>query len=293
MTIRAIGYTRVSTNEQATSGLGLEAQQAAITDKTTREGWELVEVVTEPGGASSATLDRPGLTRALATVESTTADVLIVAKLDRLSRSIVQGGQVIDRARRRGWQLVALDLGLDMTSPAGEMVAGCILAASQYERRMIGVRTRAALQAKKAQGHKLGRPQQYPDTLIARVVQLREHGATLQAIADTLNTEGIPTVKGRPWNYGTVARLLKSEAAQHRPPADPDPTGWPTTPAYTPDIVARIVTARTNGQSFAKIAAHLNADRTPTVKGRPWTASAVYALDGGSMARTIRGDGRP
>ena len=142
--IRALGYCRVSTDEQHASGAGLAAQQTAIRAECARRGWQLDRIIGEDAGASSATLERQGLQQALAILDKGSAGVLVIAKLDRLSRSVAQGAQVMDRAKRKGWSLVALDFGLDTTTPAGEMVANVILSTAQYERRLIGQRTRDA-----------------------------------------------------------------------------------------------------------------------------------------------------
>ena len=167
---RVIGYVRVSTDEQHTSGPGPRARRAAIRSECERRGWELLRIVGEDSGASSATLERAGLQQAMETLDKGNADVLVIAKLDRLSRSVAQGAQVMDRAKRKGWSLVALDFGLDTTTPAGEMVANVILSTAQYERRLIGVRTSDALQAKKGAGAILGRPDRTPEAVLRRIL---------------------------------------------------------------------------------------------------------------------------
>ena len=213
--LRVIGYVRVSTDEQHSSGAGLAAQTAAIRAEADRRGWQLVEIVGEASGASSATLDREGLTRALDTLDRGEADVLVVAKLDRLSRSVAQGAQVMDRAKRKGWSLVALDFGLDTTTPAGEMVANVILATSQYERRLIGQRTREALAARRAAGVRLGRPQVLPDEVVTRIVRERAEGATLTGICRGLEADAIPTARGGGrWYASTIKDVLRSQAAK-------------------------------------------------------------------------------
>src|SRR4029453_7820010 len=131
--IRVVGYVRVSTDEQQTSGAGISAQRSAIRGECDRRGWSLLRIIGEDSGASSATLERAGLQRALDALDGGTADILVIAKLDRLSRSVAQGAQVMDRAKRKGWSLVALDFGLDTTTPAGEMVANVILSTAQDE----------------------------------------------------------------------------------------------------------------------------------------------------------------
>lgn len=215
---RVLGYVRVSTDEQHASGAGLAAQRATITAEAERRGWRLVAIVGEDAGASSATLERTGLTTALDHLDRGEADVLLVAKLDRLSRSVAQGAQVMERAKRRGWSLVALDFGLDTTTPAGEMVANVILSTAQYERRLIGQRTREALAAKREAGVRLGRPPVLPTAVVARIVAEHRAGATLRRIADGLMADGIPTARGgATWHASSVRAVLGSQAAQGVP----------------------------------------------------------------------------
>lgn len=208
---RAIGYVRVSTDEQAGSGLGLAAQRAAIEAEAARRGWDLIDTIGEDAGASAATLDRAGLQSAMERLDRHEADILVVAKLDRLSRSVAQGGAVLERATQRQWSLVALDFGLDTTTPAGEMVANVMLSMARYERRLIGQRTSAALQAKKAAGARLGRPRLLPNAVMARIVDAKTAGQSLSAIARALNDDEVPTAQGgKKWYASTVASVLRT-----------------------------------------------------------------------------------
>jgi DNA invertase Pin-like site-specific DNA recombinase len=211
---RAIGYVRVSTDEQHASGAGIAAQKAAIHNECERRGWELLRIVGEDSGASSATLERAGLQRAMDALDSKKADVLVVAKLDRLSRSVAQGAQVMDRAKRKGWSVVALDFGLDTTTPAGEMVANVMLSTAQYERRLIGVRTRDALAVKRDQGVRLGRPQTLPEAILRRILADRAAGLSYDKIAKALTGEQVPTAQGgAKWYASTVSKVCQSQAA--------------------------------------------------------------------------------
>lgn len=210
---RAIAYIRVSTGEQAESGAGLAAQRKAVTDEVARRGWMLQEVI-EDAGYSAASLDRPGLTEALRRLDSRQADVLVVSKLDRLSRSVGDFSTVVDRSRRRGWQLVLMDLGLDTTTAAGELVANVVASTSQYERRLIGIRTKEALAAKKAAGVRLGRPSGLPQPVLLDVLEQRRAGRSLAGIALALNDGGVPTSQGGVrWYAATVRAVLNSQAA--------------------------------------------------------------------------------
>src|SRR5438270_7418861 len=155
---RVIGYVRVSTDEQVESGAGLAAQRSAIAAECSRRGWKLAALLEDAGASGGSMRGRPGLHCALETIEAGRADALVVAKLDRLSRSLLDFASLMDRSRRRGWSLVALDLGVDTTTPQGELMATVLASFAQFERRLIGVRTKEALAEKRAMGVQLGRP---------------------------------------------------------------------------------------------------------------------------------------
>ena len=154
------GAGAVSTEEQAASGLGLDAQRAAVERYAAAQGWELVEVLADEGTSGKSLEGRVALDQALNRVEGRgrVAQASVVAKLDRLSRSLLDFAALMERSRRNGWQLVALDLGVDTATPSGEMMANVLATFAQFERRLIGQRTRDALAAKKAAGARLGRP---------------------------------------------------------------------------------------------------------------------------------------
>lgn len=183
--MRAIAYLRVSTDEQARSGLGLEAQRDTVAGEIGRRGWDYQEIIDD--GYSAKNLRRPGIDGALETLKSGDADVLVVAKLDRLSRSVIDFAGLLQRARREDWGIVALDLAVDTSTPSGKMMANVVMAFAEYERELIGERTRIALAVKKASGFRLGEPPKLPAKVRARIGEEREAGATLQVIADGLN----------------------------------------------------------------------------------------------------------
>lgn len=209
--MKAITYARVSTSDQADSGAGLDAQRANITDALDRREWETVAALVDEG-RSGGTLNRPALTEALDRLDHGEADVLVVAKLDRLSRSVGDFAQLTERARRRGWSIVALDVDVDTSTPTGEMVANITSSVSQWERRIIGARTSDALQAMKASGRRLGRPVELNDDVRERIATERAAGDSLRTIADRLNAEVVPTARGGRWHASTVRAVLASLA---------------------------------------------------------------------------------
>ena len=160
-TKRVVAYIRVSTEEQRESGAGLAAQHAAIVAECERRGWHLLDVI-EDAGYSAKDLKRPGVRIALEILRDGGADALVVAKLDRLSRSMLDFASIMASAQKQGWGLIALDCAVDTTTPAGEAMANVLATFAQFERRSISQRTKDALAIKKAQGLKLGRPRVLP-----------------------------------------------------------------------------------------------------------------------------------
>jgi DNA invertase Pin-like site-specific DNA recombinase len=208
--MRVIGYVRVSTDLQADSGAGLAAQREAIEAECDRRGWTLLRLV-EDTASGKTTRRRPALAAALEDLDDGRADVLVAAKLDRLSRSVLDFAGLMAQADRAGWSLACLDVGVDTSTPAGEMMATVVAAFAQYERRLIGQRTREALAVRKAAGVRLGRPVTVPAAVAARIAAARAAGASLQAIADRLSDEGVPTSQGGArWYPSTVRGVLVS-----------------------------------------------------------------------------------
>jgi DNA invertase Pin-like site-specific DNA recombinase len=202
----AVGYIRVSTDDQAESGAGLAAQRRTIQTECQRRGLTLLEIV-EDAGFSAKTLDRPGLTRALDQLACGEASVLIVAKLDRLARSVADFANVVRLAERQDWAVLACDLGVDMTSPTGGLLANITASVAEWERKIIGTRTREALAARKAAGVRLGRPRLLDPAVAASIRASRASGETLQAIADQLNSQGTTTPTGRVWSATLVRKV--------------------------------------------------------------------------------------
>jgi DNA invertase Pin-like site-specific DNA recombinase len=207
-----IGYLRVSTEEQAVSGLGLAAQEAAIRAECDRRGLPLVAVLADKG-VSAKTINRPALSEALAMLARGEANVLMVAKLDRLTRSVHDATGLLLEAERCRWGLVALDAPVDTTTPQGAAMAQVLAVFAELERKLIGERTKAALAIKRAQGVKLGRPRLLPEDVVARIRAARDAGATWSAIARDLNAEGVPTAQGGKSWYPATVRYVYLEAA--------------------------------------------------------------------------------
>ncbi len=221
-----VGYLRVSTDEQATSGLGLSAQRRSIEAACAARGWRVAEWLTDEAVSGSVAPERrPALRQALSMLADCEAGVLVAAKVDRIARDLHDLTGLLRRAEREGWALVGLDLGLDTSTPVGRLVVQIMGGVAEWERATIRQRTRDALAEKKARGQRLGRPSVLPDAVLTRVLAERDAGASLRAIAARLNAQGVPNATGSDagWTPPTVARAERTArlncAAQTRAPS--------------------------------------------------------------------------
>src|SRR5450432_1048834 len=153
--MRAIGYMRVSTDKQADRGVSLDAQTEKIRAMALVHDAELIEIIVE-AGESAKSLNRPGMQRLLALIDSGEVQTVIVAKLDRLTRSVKDLCELLERFERRGVALISVAESLDTGSAAGRLVLNIMTSVSQWEREAIGERTRDAMRHKRSQGQCVG-----------------------------------------------------------------------------------------------------------------------------------------
>lgn len=211
MTKHMLGYIRVSTEEQHRSGLGIEAQEAAIAGECERRGWTY-ELFRDLGCSGKHV--NPELRRGLDMLSTGQFDGLMVAKLDRLARSVRHASAIIDSAITQGWALVVLDNALDLTTPGGRAMANMLATFAELERDLIASRTREALAARKARGEHNGRRTAIPAPVLRRIVVSREEEAqSFGRIAADLTAEGLLSPTGNPeWQESTVRRAYASAA---------------------------------------------------------------------------------
>ena len=206
---RVLAYVRVSTSEQGDSGLGLEAQREAIGAECGRRGWELVEIHQDVASGKSLN-GRAELARALADLAAGRADALLVTKLDRLSRSLLDFAGMVDRAKREGWALVVVGGDFDMSTPNGRLMANMLATFAEYEREIISQRTKDALAVAKAKGRKLGRKSKVSPEVQLRIVAMRAAGMTFEAIAAALTAEGVATPTAADhWAWQSVSQIVR------------------------------------------------------------------------------------
>ena len=171
-------------------------------------GWELVGV--EQDVRSGRTLRRPGLLAALAACEAGRADGIVVSAVDRLTYSLDDLARVVHDLRREGIDLVAVDRGLDTATDGGALLADVLAEAAAWRPRSLVRRTRMPGGGTRPGP---GRPTSIPDDLAERIRAMRDGGATLQAICDTLNGEGVPTPRGgSEWRPTSLRAVLRPQS---------------------------------------------------------------------------------
>jgi site-specific DNA recombinase len=222
--VKAIGYVRVSTDKQADSGVSLEAQTEKVLAMAVVQGAELVDVIVD-AGESAKSLKRPGMERLRALVEARAIDTVIIAKLDRLTRSVRDLAELLECFNRRDVSLVSVADSLDTRSAAGRLVLNIMVSVSQWEREAIGERTRDAMSHKRANGERVGtipfgyrlsgdgiHLEENPEeqAVLARARELRASGNTVREIAAELNRSGFATRRGTAWRFQYVAEVLRA-----------------------------------------------------------------------------------
>lgn len=220
--MRALGYIRVSTEEQARGGVSMDAQRASIEQYATAQGLTL-NVFEDAGISGGRMSNRPGLAAAVKAARR--GDMLVVYSLSRLARSTRETLNLEDELSRRGVSLYSLTESIETRTPAGRVQFRILAAFAELERDMIAERTRAALQYKKAQGQRVGSiPYGYrlsedgvhltPDPAEQVVIEaIREYhaaGLSLRAISERLQAQGFSNRVGAQFNPKTLSNILKA-----------------------------------------------------------------------------------
>lgn len=224
---RVVAYIRVSTDEQATEGVSLEAQRARVESFAKAQGFELVEVVVG-AGESAKNLDRPGLKKALELLRG--VDGLLITTLDRLTRSVRDWGTLReDHFQDR--RLISAGEPVDVTTAAGRFILNILFAKAEFERDQVGERTSTALQHKASKGEYTGGGAPYgfrkvvgaegeairvePEPAEQLVIETArklaaQPGMSLRKIAKKLEELGFLSRNGKPFLAGQVLRMLES-----------------------------------------------------------------------------------
>lgn len=226
---KVVGYCRVSTEGQAEEGISLDAQQEKIVQYAETYDLQLVGVFVD-AGLSAKNLEREGLQDALRYLKKKRADGLVVVKLDRLTRSVRDLGELIESYfGKDGAQLISINERLDTSSPAGRLMLHILGSVSQWEREAIGERTRDALAHLRDQGVQLGgtplgmerledvdadgrrilRPARAEQATVKRILALHARGLSLREIAADLAENHHQTKRGGRWQAQTISNVIQ------------------------------------------------------------------------------------
>lgn len=226
--MKIVGYIRVSTDQQAESGLGIEAQLKSIKSYAEKNGYEIERFFRDEGISGAAPLDeRPGLMAAL--TELNKGDVLVVAKRDRLARgdemALIQ--MAINKKKVRLISCAGEGTEGDQDDPMCYMIRGMTDLFAGFERLLIKSRTKAALGAKKARGERVGHipfgyqlgpdgkklePSELEQNILKQMKDLRADGFSIREIAEEMNSRGAFNRGESPWNHASVHRIMKMAA---------------------------------------------------------------------------------
>ena len=221
--VRAIGYVRVSTEEQATSGLSLSHQKTRVVAFAKASDFDLVEVIEEPG-KSAKNLKRPGLTRALEILKSGEGQALVVLSLDRLTRSVKDLGHLVEFFDRTGTALVSVQDSINTLTAAGRLVLNVLGSIAQWEREAIAERTAAAMAVTRRRGEKTGGTVPYgfdvteegrliPNTreqeALKLIARLHKRKYSLRKIGEALITQNFTPKNGGMWHPQVVKQIIR------------------------------------------------------------------------------------
>ena len=221
---RTVAYLRVSTDKQADRGVSLEAQRAKVESYAALYDLELVAIEVD-AGESGKSLARPALERALGMLRTGKADALLVVKLDRLTRSVRDLCDLVERYFRDGKRaLLSVGEQVDTRSASGRMVLNVMSSVGQWEREAIGERTSAAMQHKASQGEYTGGAAPYgyaladdgvalvavtaEQAVITEARALRAAGMSLRAVAEQLDGKALRARNGRRFAASQVSRMV-------------------------------------------------------------------------------------
>lgn len=211
--MQTIGYVRVSTEEQAQSGLGLEAQERMLRAYCEAKGVALDDVLVD-AGYSGKDLNRPAMAELLRRVRAGKVARVVTVKIDRLSRRVIDTLNVVETLRQHETAIVFVQEAIDTTTAAGKAMLTVIAAFAEMERNYISERTRSALAAKRARGERLGNPAfgvldgERGVRDVAR--ELRGQGLSLRAIAFVLKGRGLRPRRAEEWSPEMVRRLVQA-----------------------------------------------------------------------------------
>lgn len=227
MKLRAVGYVRVSTEEQVRGGISLNLQHSKIHAYAELEGFELVEIISDEGISGSSIKGRPGMKRVLDLARNHQIDCIVTWKLDRLARNTSESLDIATLCQKNGVALHSITEKLDTQSALGKFFFTLMASLAEMERSLIGERITAALARKRElglattgnpeYGYKIIDGHVVPDPdeqeIIQRILTLHQQRVSIYQIVEILQREGRVNRKGRPLAKTQVHSILQIKAA--------------------------------------------------------------------------------
>ena len=305
--LRAVGYVRVSTDQQAQEGVSLDAQQVRIRAHCVSQDIELVEIVCDDG-YSAKSLERPGIKRALAMLTEKRVNAIVVVKLDRLTRSVKDLGFLCDTYFREGMphSLLSVSDAIDTRSASGKLMLNVLMSVAQWEREAISERTQEAMNELKRRGVHTGAPpygfhysketdahgrrnlvrNPIEQRNIERICDLHRAGLSVLDISKRLTADRVTPRKDQ-WERPTIYRILARAGLLKlplRPKTDSETTrSEKRRGKYGPtrDRAVAIVRAhelRKQERSLRQIAEQLQKERILPARTDVWHAASILDL---------------
>jgi len=225
--MKAIGYIRVSTEEQARGGVSLDMQRAKIKTYAALEDMELIEIVGDEGISGCSIKIRPGVQKVLQAVRDKRVDAVIIYKLDRLARNTVEALEIARLMDRKSVALHSITEKLDTKSALGRFFFTLMASLAEMERGIISERIQAAMERKREKfepcnnnpmyGYRIEDWKVVPDpeeqAIVRRIHSLRSEGHTIWGIKDILTSEGIVNRRGKPFGKTQIHNIIQRKAA--------------------------------------------------------------------------------
>ncbi len=220
---RTVAYIRVSTEDQAITGVSLDAQEARITAYAVAMGFDLSEII-QDAGVSAKTMLRPGIGRILDEVRAGTIERVVILKLDRITRSTRDLAELLETFAKADAALVSVSESLDTKSAAGRLVVNMLGVVAQWEREAIAERTATALGHKRTTSQVYGPtpfgyrregktllPEAFEQAALTEALRLDRAGVSFRAIGRALTELGVKPHRGVAWHASSVRAMLRSK----------------------------------------------------------------------------------
>jgi len=225
--MKALGYVRVSTEEQARDGVSLDMQRAKIKVYADLEDFDLLEIVGDEGISGGSVKGRPGVQKVLQMVRENSVHAVIIYKLDRLARNTLEAMEIAQLLDRKGVGLHSITERLDTQSALGRFFFVLLASLAEMERSLIAERIRAAMERKRELGQSLNNnpefgsrilngmvvPNEQEQSVIRRIYKLREEGHKIHQIVSVLANEGYRNRKGKPFAKTQIHALIQRKVA--------------------------------------------------------------------------------